>query len=149
MQIKLGGNVLSALDERDALLGEAAGGGIQFEWPQELGHLAEALPAGHELVDDIFSANHVAVAELLLDDGVVGDGDALLVNAGKAALVHQLANSLDIRSAVGDVCVHRAQHVKGCLVEAEEDAVVDLAQAQKLQNLAGLGVNTVDTAVQQ
>ncbi len=85
------------------------------------------------------------LAQLLLDHGVVGDGDALLVNVSKATLVHQLADGLDVGGAVGDVCVDGAQHVKGGLVETQEDAVVDLAQAQQLQNLAGLGVDTVDT----
>ena len=41
-------NVLSTLDEGDALLGETARGGIQLEGPQELGHLAEALTASHQ-----------------------------------------------------------------------------------------------------
>ena len=94
-----------------------------------------------------FAALQLAyLAQLLLDHGVVGDGDALLVNVSKATLVHQLADGLDVGGAVGDVCVDGAQHVKGGLVETQEDAVVDLAQAQQLQNLAGLGVNTVDTA---
>jgi hypothetical protein len=44
------------------------------------------------------------------------------------------------------VRVDGAEHVKSGLVEAKEDAVVDLAQAQQLENLAGLRVNTVDTA---
>ncbi len=39
----------------------------------------------------------------LLDDGVVGDGDALLLDAGEATLVHQLTHGLQVRSAVCDV----------------------------------------------
>ena len=140
------GHVLSTLDERDALLGEAAGRGIQLEGPQELGHLAEALTARRQAVDNVFSADDAVRFELLLDHGVVGDGDALLLHVGKATLVHQLANRLHIRSAVCDVSVDGAEHVKSGLVEAKKDTVVDLAQTQKLQNLAGLGVDAVDTA---
>jgi hypothetical protein len=37
------------------------------------------------------------------------------------------------------------QHLQGSLGETDEDAVVDLQQAQKLQCLALLGINLVDT----
>ena len=43
-----------------------------------------------------FAALQLAyLAQLLLDHGVVGDGDALLVNVSEATLVHQLADGLD------------------------------------------------------
>ncbi len=45
----------------------------------------------------------VRAAVHLLDDGVVGDGNALLLDVGEAALVHQLAHGLQVRSAVCDV----------------------------------------------
>ena len=98
-------NVLSTLDEGDALLGETARGGIHLEGPQELGHLAEVLTARHQLVNNVLSADDAVAAELLLDDGVVGDGDALLLNVGKATLVHQLADGLNIRGSVSNVGV--------------------------------------------
>ena len=56
-------------------------------------------------MNNVFSADDAVAAELLLDDGVVGDGDALLVNVGKATLVHQLANGLNIRGSVSNVGV--------------------------------------------
>ena len=92
-------------------------------------------------MNNVFSADDAVAAELLLDDGVVGDGDALFVNVRKATLVHQLADGLDIRGSISNVGVDRAEHVKGSLVEAKEDAVVDLVQTQKLKNLASLRVN--------
>ena len=58
--------------------------------------------------------------------------------------VHQLSDGLKIRCAVGDVGVDRAEHVQCGLVEAQEHAVVDLTQTQKLQNLASLGVDAID-----
>ena len=80
--------VLPALNEGDALLGKSTRGGVQLEGPQELGNLAEVLPAGKQLVNHIFGADHILAAQLFLNDGVIGYGDALLLHAGKAALVH-------------------------------------------------------------
>jgi hypothetical protein len=60
--------------------------------------------------------------------------------------VHQLTDGLEIRSAIGDVGVDCAKHVQSCLVEAQKHAVVDLAQAQQLQDLARLGIDTVNAA---
>ena len=47
---------------------------------------------------------------------------------------------------IGDIGLDEAEHVGGGLVDLEEDTVVDLAQAEELQHLAGLGADAVDTA---
>ena len=38
------------------------------------------------------------------------------------------------------------KHVDGCLVELDEDSVVDLPESEELEDLAHLGGNLVDTA---
>jgi hypothetical protein len=48
---------------------------------------------------------------------------------------------------IGDIGLDEAEHVGGGLVDLEENTVVDLAQAEELQNLAGLGADSVDTGI--
>jgi hypothetical protein len=86
------------------------------------------------------------LAELLLDDGVVGDGDALAVDLGVAALVDELADRLEVDLAVGDVGLDELEHLGRRLGHADKDAVVDLQQAEELQDLFGLGGDLRDTA---
>ena len=49
-----------------------------------------------------------------------------------------MGDRLQVRVAVCHVGLDHAEHVDGRLVELHEDAVVDLAQAQELQDLAHL-----------
>ena len=48
-----------------------------------------------------------------------------------------------------DVGVGNAEHVQRSLVQLEEDAIVDLPQAEQLHHLAGTRVHAVDTANKQ
>lgn len=74
----------------------------------------------------------------LLNDRVVGDGDALLVDLGVAPLVDELLDRLKVREAVGHVGLDPTEEVDGGAVELHEHAVVDLAQTQQLQDLLHL-----------
>lgn len=84
-------------------------------------------------------------AQLSLNDGVVADGHALLVDAAVAALVDQLLHGLQVGVAPCNVRAHQLQHLQRCLVDAHERCIEDLAQAQQLQDLADLGGHAVDT----
>lgn len=86
------------------------------------------------------------LAEELLDDGVVGDGDALAVDLGVAALVDELADGLEVDLAVGDVGRDEVEHLLGRLGDADKDTVVDLEQAEELEDLLGLGGDLRDTS---
>ena len=48
-------------------------------------------------------------------------------------------------SPVGEVRLSHPDHVDGGLVELHEDTIVDLTQTEDLENLAGLGGDSVDT----
>lgn len=80
----------------------------------------------------------------LLDDGVVGDGNALATDLGIASLVDELADGLLAGVTPRDVRVRDTQHLDGGLVQLHEHAVVDLAQAEQLQDLARARVDLVD-----
>jgi hypothetical protein len=59
--------------------------------------------------------------------------------------VDELANRLLVRVAVCDKRLNDLQHLHGSLGEPDEDAIVDLKQTQKLQCLALLRIDLVDT----
>lgn len=138
--------VLAALDEVVELLLEAAVGRGELEGPQEVVGLLEVAADSEDLVDEVLNADDVVLAELGLDDGVVADGDALLVELGVPALVEELADSLEVGVAPGDVRPDKLEHLKSGLVDADESGVEDLPQSEELEDLLDLGADAVDTA---
>jgi hypothetical protein len=137
---------IAALNKVVGLLGPAAGRVVQLEGPEEVGGLLEVLSNGVDLVDQIFDANDVVLAEIGLDDLVVSDGDAAVVVLGETTLVDEVVDRLHVGVAPGDVGIDDAEHLQSRLVQLDEHAVVDLAQAEQLHDLAGSGVDLVDTS---
>ena len=74
----------------------AASGVGELERPEEVVGLLEVRASGEDLVDEIFDGEDVVLAEGLLDDLVVGKGDALLVDLSVAALVDKLTDGLQV-----------------------------------------------------
>jgi hypothetical protein len=137
---------VTTLDEVQGLLDRETTGGVgQLEGPQEVGGLLEVGADGVDLVDEILHADNAELAEGLLDDRVVGQGDALLVDLTVSALVDELTNRLQVGLTVGDVGVDELEHLGGGLGQANKDSVVDLEKTQQLEDLAGLGGDVVDT----
>lgn len=117
----------------------------QLEGPQEVGGLLEVGADGVDLVDEILHTDNAVLAEVLLDDGVVGQGDALLVDLSVSTLVDELLDALQVGVTVGNPRLNNLDHLGHGLGDADKDTVVDLEQTQQLENLAGLGGNLVDT----
>jgi hypothetical protein len=137
---------VTALDEVLELAGaETTGGRRELEGPQEVAGLLEVGADGVDLVDQVLDADNAVLAEVLLDDLVVGDGDALLVDLSVTALVDKLADGLKVGVTVGDEGLDDLQHLSGGLGEADEDTIVDLEKTEELEGLALLGVDLVDT----
>jgi hypothetical protein len=65
---------------------EAAVGAVQLEGPQEVRGLLEVGADGVDLVDEILHTDHAVLSEVLLDDLVVSQRQALLVNLAISAL---------------------------------------------------------------
>lgn len=124
---------------------EATVGVGELEGPEEVVGLLEVGADGVDLVDQVLHADNAVLAEVLLDDLVVGERDTLPVDLAVAALVHELTDALKVGVTVGDVRVDDGQHLLGGLGQADEDTVVDLQQTEKLQDLAGLRSDLVDT----
>ena len=126
-------------------LPEPAIGITQLKRPQKVARLLEIGPHGHDLVHQILHADDAQFPQLLLDEGVVRQGDALFVDLAVPALVDQVAHGFRGGVAVGDVGFHDLEHFGRGLCEADEDPVVDLEEAQQLEDLAGFGGDFVDT----
>jgi len=56
---------------------------------------------GEDFVDKVLDGKDVVFSECLLDHLVVGEGHSLFVNLSVAALVDQLADSLEVGLAAG------------------------------------------------
>jgi hypothetical protein len=152
---------VTTLDVADELPRPPAAGGVgELEGPERRGDLLEVRSASGDLVDEVLdtwplgTGRHVKdsaltddaeLAELLLDDGVVGDGDSLTVNLGVTSLVDELSDSLEVDLSVGDVRLNELEHLLGGLGDSDEDTVVDLEESEELQDLLGLGGDLGDT----
>lgn len=137
---------VTTLDEVLELAGaEATVGVAELEGPEEVGGLLEVGADGEDLVDEILNADDAVLAEGLLDDGVVGEGNALLVDLSVSTLVDELLDGLEVGVTVGDPGLDDLEHLSGGLGNLDEDTVVDLEETQELEDLAGLGGNLVDT----
>jgi hypothetical protein len=117
----------------------------ELEGPEEVGGLLEVGADGVDLVDQVLHADNAVLGKVLLDDGVVGEGNALLVDLGVSALVDELADGLQVGVTVGDEGLDDLEHLRGGLGQADEDTVVDLEKTEELESLALLGVDLVDT----
>jgi len=107
--------------------------------------LLEVGTDGEDLVYQIFNTDNAILAEAVLDNGVVGEGDALLVDLSISALVDELADALEVGVSVGNPWLDDLEHLKSGLGHANKDTVVDLEQTEELENLAGLWCDLVDT----
>ena len=137
---------ITTLDEVLELAGTETTSGVgELEGPEEVAGLLEVGADGVDLVDEVLNADDAVLAEVLLDDGVVGERDALLVDLAVSALVDELTDSLLVGVSVGDVGLDDLQHLEGGLGEADEDTVVDLEKTEELESLPLLGVDLVDT----
>jgi hypothetical protein len=137
---------ITALDEVLELAGtETASGVAELEGPQEVGGLLEVGADSEDLVDEILHADNAVLAEVLLNDGVVGESNTLLVDLAVSALVDELLDALEVGVTVGNPRLDDLDHLRGGLGDTHEHTVVDLDETEELQNLAGLGRDLVDT----
>ncbi len=134
---------LSVVGELLAL--EATVGVRKLEGPEEVGDSLEVGAAGGDLVNNVLDREDAVLAEVLLDDLVVVDGETLAVDLGVTTLVDEVTDGLEVGGTVGDVGLNKLEHLRGGLGQADKDTVVDLEKTEELQNLAGLGGDVVDT----
>ena len=114
--------------------------------------MLEVGTAREDFVDEVLHADNAVLSEALLDDGVVGEGNALgeagtsSLDLAVATLVDELADGLQVGVTVGNVWLDDLEHLQSSLGKLDEDTVVDLQKTEELKGLALLGVDLVDTA---
>jgi hypothetical protein len=119
----------------------------ELEWPEEVGGLLEVWSNSEDLVDEILHADNAVLAEVGLDDGVVGKSNALLVDLSISTLVDELADGLEVWVTIGYPWLDNLQHLEGSLGHADKDTVVDLEKTEELKDFARLWSNLVDTMI--
>ena len=124
---------------------ESTSGVAQLEWPEEIARLFEVRPHGGDLVNQVFHADDAELAQVVLDQLVVGEWNALLGDLAIAPLIDELTDRLEIRVAVSYVWVDDCEHFLRGLCQADEDAIVDLQETEELEDLARLGSDLGDT----
>lgn len=117
----------------------------QLERPEEIARLLEIRPHGHDLVHQVLNTDDTKFAEILLDDLVVREGNALAIDLSISPLVDEVADAFHGRIAVRDVWLDDLEHFRCCLCEADEDAVVDLEETKELHDFSGLRCHFGDT----
>lgn len=136
---------VAALDVVRHLLSPASAWVVELKVPEEVVGVLKVGSHREDLVDEILHTDETTLAELVLDEDVVGEGNSLAVHLAEASLVDEVSDVLEGRVAPGDVGLGNAEHVDGRLVQLHEDTVVDLAQTEELEHLSGLGWDAVDT----
>ena len=129
----------------DELAGEPTIGRRELEGNEELIHNLELVPNGVNLVNNVLHADDVVLPKRVLDDGVVGDGLPLVVDVHEPTLVDELTNRLQVGVSVGNVRLHKTKHLDGGLVQTNKGAVVHLTKTEELEDLPGLGVDSINT----
>jgi hypothetical protein len=125
---------------------EATSWVAELEGPEEVARLLEVGANSKDLMDQVLHTYNAKLAEMLLDDGVVGERNAVLVDRlSVATLVDEFADRFEVRVAVGDEGLDDLQHFHRSFGETDEDAVVDLEETEELKGLALLGIDLVDT----
>lgn len=139
---------VTALHEMSEFSGaETSSWVAELKGPQEVGGLLEVGADSEDLVDQILHAHDAVLAEAALDEGVVSEGNALLVDLSVSTLVDELTDGLQVGVSISDPWLDDLQHLQGGLGHADEDTVVDLEKTEELKDLARLGCNLVDTTL--
>jgi hypothetical protein len=108
-------------------------------------YLDGCLTNGEDLMDQILNADNAVLAKGVLDNSVISESDALLVDLSVSTLVDELTNSLEVGVSVCNPWLDDLQHLEGGLGHAHEDTIVDLEETEELEDLAGLWCDLVDT----
>lgn len=124
---------------------ESASRVTELEWPEEIGGLFEIWANRNDFMDQVLHADDPILAQIFLNQRVVSESNALLVDLAVATLVDEFADALDIWVSIGNPWLDDFKHLQGSFSQADEDTIVDLKEAEKLKDLAGLRSNLIDT----
>lgn len=118
----------------------------EFEGPQKVVGFFEVRTASIDFVNEIFNADDVVLFQRFRDDVVVTQSNSLLVNLTVSTFVDQARDSLKSGGTIGNVRFNTTEHGHCCVVDTEEDAVVELTKTEELENFLCFGVHSHDTS---
>merc|ERR1719327_552734 len=128
-----------------ALRDEATARRVELEGPEEVVRLLEGRADGVDLVDQLLHTVDAVLSKVRGQDVVVHQRNAALVHLAVPPLVDELLHRLQVRVAKRHVRCDVLEHVDDRLVDLQEHAVVELAEAEELKDLARLRRELVDT----
>jgi hypothetical protein len=138
---------VTSFDEvKELALVETTVGVRELKGPQEVVCLLKVLVVNCvDSVNQVLNAHDAEMTKGLLNDSVVRERDALLVDLSVSTLVDEFTDGLQVGGTVSDVGLDQLKHLSGGVGETKEDTVVDLEKTEQLKDLAGLGSDGVDT----
>jgi hypothetical protein len=107
--------------------------------------LLEVWTNSEDLVNQILHTDNAVFTKAVLDNGVIGESNTLLVNLSISALVDELTDGLEVWISVGDPRLNDLQHLKCSFGHANKDTIVDLEQTEELEDLSWFWCDLVDT----
>lgn len=136
---------VSVFMERVVLVVPASTRVVKFERPQEVVGLFEVGSYGGNLLDQVFDGSDADFAQVLFDDGVVGNRNSVSGHSDKTSFVQQLRNGASSRVSVCNIRFDSLQHVQTSFVDTDEHSVVELSQTEQTEDLFDLRVDFVNT----
>ena len=121
----------------------------QLERPQKVVGLLEIRADCENLMNQILHTLNAVFPEGIRNKGIVGERDSGPVNFTVATFVDEMADGFKVRLAIGDIGLDDLEHFLGCFGEFDEDTIVDLEEAKKLQDFTGLRSDLVDTGTKR
>merc|ERR1719283_583096 len=88
-----------------------------------------------DLVNQVLDGLETNVADVLLNNGIVVQSNALAIDLTVTALVDKLADGLEVGVTPGDVWLSNVEHHVGGLVQLDKGGIADLTEAKKLKDL--------------
>jgi hypothetical protein len=99
-----------------------------------------------DFVNQILDTLDAVFSQVVGDEGVVCQGNALSVDFSITTFVDEVADRLEVGLAICDVWLDDLEHLLRGLGEFDKDTVVDLDKSKELHDLSGFGSHFVDTS---
>lgn len=137
---------ISSSLEGVSLGSESSSGSTELEGPQEVVSFLEVGSNAVDFVNKVLDGADIVLAKGLIDQGVGGKRNTLLVDLAVTSLENKFADGLAGRISESDVGLNSSEHVGGGFVDSNEDSVVELSESEESHDADDFGVELVNTA---
>ncbi len=137
---------ISSSLEGVSLGSESSSGSTKLEGPQEVVSFLEVGSNTVDLVNKVLDGADIVLAKGLIDQGVGGKRNTLLVDLAVTSLENKFADGLAGGISEGDVGFNSPEHVGGGFVDSNEDSIVELSESEEPHDANDFGVELVNTS---